>query len=189
MRKMKLRFVTLAMAAILVTVCSQNTLAFYSITQKASNVVTSGDVQLKIHETTADGSAYPKEGVYIIPGTVVSKQVAIENISDQPFYLRVKIINGIDNSYLSAEDCFALDIDDANWIYRDGYYYYKVILEPEEITPYIFRNVTIVGDEVDNSYIGSMLTLTVEAQAVQSKNNPAEYPWEAMGWPEDKEVQ
>lgn len=189
MRKIKLRFLTLAIAAILVTVYSQSTLAYYSVTGRAANVVTSGDVQLKIHETTADGSAFPEEGVYIIPGMVVSKQVAIENVSDQPFYLRVKMVNGIDNSGLSAEDCFSLDIDEENWTYKDGYYYYKAIVEPKEITPYIFRNVTIVGDKVDNAYIGSTLMLTVEAQAVQSKNNPAEYPWEASGWPEDKEVQ
>ena len=40
-----------------------------------------------------------------------------------------------------------------------------------------------MGGKVDQHYIGKTLTLTVTAQAVQSQNNPAEYPWEASGWP------
>jgi hypothetical protein len=28
-----------------------------------------------------------------------------------------------------------------------------------------------------------MLSLTVNAYAVQSENNPAEHPWDAAGWP------
>ena len=36
---------------------------------------------------------------------------------------------------------------------------------------------------VDNAYIGKTLSLTVSAQAVQSENNPADFPWEVSGWP------
>lgn len=179
----KSRLLLIALAAILVTVLNQPTLAFYTTIGKATNVVTSGNIELKIHEKTADGSDFPKEGVYIIPGDIVSKQVSVENVCGHPFYLRVKLVRGSTNQALSAEDCLRMDIDTKNWTYRDGFYYYNQILEPEQTTPTLFTQVEIVGSKVDQSYVGSALTLTVKAYAVQSENNPAEHPWEASGWP------
>ena len=88
------RLLIIALAAILLTVLTQPTLAYYTTIGKATNVVTSGDIQLVIHEKTADGSNFPAEGVYIMPGDIVSKQVSIENVCDHPFYLRVKLVSG-----------------------------------------------------------------------------------------------
>ena len=183
--KAKARLLLIAMAAILVTVLTQPTLAFYTTIGKATNVVTSGDIQLKIHEKTADGSDFPIEGVYIIPGDIVSKQVSVENVCGHPFYLRVKLVSGTNNQSLSAEDCLKMDIDTENWTYLDGFYYYNQVLEPGQTTPVLFSQVEIVGSKVDRSHIGSMLSLTVNAYAVQSENNPAAHPWDASGWPAD----
>lgn len=183
--KAKSKLLLVALAAILVTLLTQPSLAYYTTIGVATNVVTSGNIQLQIHEKTADGSNFPEEGVYIIPGDIVSKQVSVENICGHPFYLRVKLISSTNNEQLSAEDCLKMDIDTKNWTYVDGYYYYNSILQPGETTPVLFSQVEIVGSKVDQSHVGSALSLTVEAYAVQSENNPADYPWEAAGWPED----
>ena len=181
--KVKAKLIMIAMVAILLTVLTQPSLAYYTTVGKATNVVTSGDIQLKIHEKTADGSDFPAEGVYVIPGDIVSKQVSIENVCTHPFYLRVRLVSSATNAYLNAEDCMKLDIDTNNWTYRDGFYYFNRILQPGETTPPLFTQVEIVGENVDRSHIGSTLSLTVNAYAVQSENNPAEYPWDASGWP------
>lgn len=181
--KAKARLLLIALAAILVTVLTQPTLAYYTIVGKATNVVTSGDVQLQIHEKTADGSDFPEEGVYIIPGDIVSKQVSVENICGHPFYLRVKLVSGSDNEALLPEECMKLDIDTNNWTFLDGFYYFNRILQPGEVTPTLFTQVEIVGSKVDQTHIGSALSLTVNAYAVQSEHNPAEHPWDAAGWP------
>ncbi len=181
--KAKGRLLLIALAAILVTVLTQPTLAYYTTIGKATNVVTSGNIDLAIHEKTADGSDFPSEGVYVIPGDIVSKQVRIENICGHPFYLRVKLVSGSTNEALSAQECLKMDIDTVNWTYQDGFYYFNRILQPGETTPALFSQVEIVGDKVDQTHIGSMLSLTVNAYAVQSENNPAEHPWDAAGWP------
>ena len=184
MAKIKIRILVIALTAILLTSLTQTTLAYYSTVGKATNVITSGDIELKIHEYTADGSRFPEEGVYIIPGDIVSKRVHVENSCGHPFYLRVRLINGIDSDELSADDVFKVNLNETNWTLReDGYIYYNRILEPGETTEPVFTQVEIVGAKVDQNYIGKTLTLTVSAEAVQSKNNPAEYPWEAQGWP------
>ncbi len=179
----KFRLLLIALAAILATVLTQPTLAFYTAVGQATNVVTSGDIRLRIHEKTADGSDFPAEGVYIIPGDIVSKQVTVENVCAHPFYLRVKLVSSSTNEALSADDCLKLDIDIGNWTYVEGFYYYNTVLQPGETTPALFTQVEIVGSKVDQTHIGSTLSLTVNAYAVQSENNPAEHPWGASGWP------
>ena len=184
MKKFKLRVFVISMAAIMATLLSQGTLAYYSVVGTATNVITSGDIRLVIHETTGDGSPYPKDGVYVIPGQIVSKRVTVENDCDHPFYLRVKLVEGIDRETLSFEDCLGIDINDKAWTMReDGYIYYNVAVEPHTKTEPVFTQVEIIGDKVDKSYIGAVLSLTVNAYAVQQENNPADKPWDAAGWP------
>lgn len=187
MEKIKLKTVTIALIAIVMTLISQSSLAYYSTIGKATNVVTTGNIQFIIHETTDQGTSFPDDGVYIVPGDVVSKQVSIESDCDYPFYLRVKIVSGIDSEELSSDECFKLNIDESNWQYVDGWYYYNDIVKPGENTPYVFSTVEIVGDKVDNNYLGKTLTLTVVAHAVQSENNPIQNndTSTASGWPQE----
>lgn len=187
MRKIRLKFTAIALMAIAITLLSQESLAYYSTIGRATNVVTSGNISFEIHERTDQGNEFPEEGVYIMPGDIVSKQVSIENICTHPFYIRVKILYGVNSEVLASEDCFELNINREDWIEHDGWFYYNGIVNPGETTPLIFSEVEIVGEKVDNSYLGKTLTLTVSADAVQSENNPASEPWEASGWPKEEE--
>lgn len=187
MGKMKVRLFAISVMAIVFIFSTPSTLAYYSTVGKATNVVTSGDIQFMIHETTDQGTEFPRDGVYIVPGDVVSKEVSIENICNHPFYLRVKPVYGIDFQELSAKDCFKLNVNEEEWQFTDGWYYYKGIVEPGERTPNVFSKVEIVGNKVDNAYLGKTLSLTVVAHAVQSENNPIEGTdtFTASGWPEE----
>ncbi len=185
--KIKAKCAVVAFVAIALTFLMQGSLAYYSTVGKTTNVVTSGNIQFIIHEKTDQGTDFPVEGVYIIPGDIVSKQVSIENDCEHPFYLRVKIVYGVDSKELSAEDCFKLNINKDHWELHDGWYYYKGIVDPDSTTPNVFSHVEIVGSKVDNSYIGKTLELTVVADAVQSENNPIENgkTYTASGWPKE----
>ena len=185
--KVKIKITVIALVAVLLTFFSQGTLAYYSTVGKATNVVTSGNIRFIIHEMTDQGKEFPKDGVYIVPGDVVSKEVTIESDCEHPFYLRVKIVYGVNSTELSAEDCFKLNINSQYWELHDGWYYYKGIVSPGETTPQVFSHVEIVGSKVDNSYLGKTLTLTVKAQAVQSENNPISggNTYTASGWPKE----
>lgn len=187
MGKIKIKIFVVALAAALMTFISTSTLAYYTAVGKATNVVTSGNIQFIIHETTDQGKDFPKEGVYIIPGDIVSKKVSIESDCDHPFYLRVKMVYGVNSQELSAEDCFKLNINNEYWEPHNGWYYYKATVKPHEITPAVFSHVEMVGSKIDNSYIGKTLTLTVKAQAVQSENNPISdgKTHTASGWPKE----
>ena len=183
---MKLKIFVIALLGAVITLLSQESLAYYTTVGTATNVVTSGKIQMIIHEKTDSGEDFPTEGVYITPGDIVSKQVTIESDCAHPFYLRVKMVYGVDSQELSAEDCFKLNIDETHWKkHTDGWYYYTGIVEPGQTTPYVFSHVEIVGSKVDNRYLGKTLKLTVLAQAVQSEHNPIEdgLTYTASGWP------
>lgn len=188
--KIKLKIVIVALVAVMVSFISTSTLAYYQTVGKATNVVTSGNLRLVIHETTESGAEFPKEGVYVMPGDVVSKRVTVENDCEHPFYLRVKILYGIDSQQLPSEECFKLNLNTEYWQFHDGWYYYTGIVEPGQTTPHVFSQVEIVGSQVDNRYIGKTLTLTVSAQGVQSENNPITdgKTYTAVGWPMEEGV-
>jgi len=183
--KIKMRFLAIGLAALLVCLLTQPALAYYTTVGTATNVVTSGNITLRIKETTDQGNEFPTDGVYVIPGDIVSKVVTVENICEHPFYLRVKLVYGASDEELPAEDCFKLNINAENWTLKDGWYYYTGILQPGEETPEFFSHVEIVGSKVDTGYIGKTLQLTVKVQAVQSENNPIENndTTTAVGWP------
>ena len=183
--KIKIKIFVVALVAAMMAFISTSTLAYYSTVGKATNVVTSGNIKLVIHETTDQGTPFPEQGVYIIPGDIVSKVVTIENDCNHPFYLRLKAVYSTDNTELSAEECFNLNINTDHWIYKDGWFYYAGIVEPHQFTPWFFSEVEIVGSKVNTDHIGSKLNLTVVAQAVQSENNPVENGDAslAFGWP------
>ena len=183
----KIKFVSIALVAIIMTFITQSTLSYYTTVGKATNVVTSGNIRFMINERTNSGTEFPKEGVYIMPGDIVSKQVSITSDCSHPFYLRVKLVYGINSAELPYEDCFKLNINSQYWELHDGWYYYKGIVSPGETTPQVFSHVEIVGSKVDNSYLGKTLTLTVKAQAVQSENNPISggNTYTASGWPKE----
>ena len=185
LRKIKLRLLVLALVAMSVTLMTQGSLAYYSTVGTATNVVTSGNLQLMIHETTDQGTPFPTDGVYVIPGDIVSKVVTVENACQHPFYLRVKAVFGSNAEELSVEECLALNINTENWIYHDGWYYFETVLAPGEVTPWFFSQVEVVGSQVGTNLIGKTLQLTVVAQAVQSENNPVENGdvTAALGWP------
>ncbi len=183
--RMKWKMAAVSLIAVILTLLIPGTVAFYSTVEKTSNVVTSGNLRLLVHETGDGDKPFPENGVSVLPGDKVSKKVWVENDCRHPFYVRVKVTPGVDLQGLSPEECLKLNVDEEHWEFHDGWYYYKDAVAPGQTTPHVFSQVEIVGSKVDNLYIGKTLTLTVNAQAVQSENNPITdgktYP--ASGWP------
>ena len=186
MKKFKLKLFSLALIIIVLALVCQVRfvdMSFsYASNGSAASVVTSGNIKLDVYEVSP-----LEDGLTIIPGESIPWCVEVKNTGNHPFYLRVKLVSGVDEQALSAEDCFKLNIDATQWLYQDGWYYYTETVNPGETTPYVFSHVEIVGSAVDNRYLGKTLTLTVKAQAVQSENNPLtdNDPRTAVGWPQE----
>lgn len=187
---MKKKLIAGAVVAVCLALTSLGTIAYFTHEDTATNVITSGNIKIELQETAlnAEGTEVPFENaIGIVPGDKVSKIVRVENTGDNEAFIRIKVTKAItlanqDSDITPDLDLVKLDFDENNWVYEDGYYYYRMPLAPGEKTAALFNNVffdTAMGNEYQNSFA----TIKVDAQAVQVRNNGAD-SLSALGWPE-----
>ena len=182
----RIKLVLISLAAVLFAMLARETVAYFTTTGIAENVVTMGYLKLVVHEEITGADRFSDTGVYVMPGQVVGKKVTVENDCDHPFFLRVKLTHSINDEALAVDGILVPDINEEYWEYRNGYYYYKDILQPREITEPLMNTVTVSGDKVTTEYLGKTLDLKIHAFAVQSENNGT-IVWEADGWPSEED--
>ena len=124
----------------------------------------------------------------VLPGQAYAKRVSVTNRSaGQDAWVRVRV----EKAFLNADgSAFAgdpaalvlLGLNEADWSYDGGYYYYRHALSPGETTAALFTGVLLDGETLDGRYSGVKAAVSVTAHAVQVKNN-ADSAEAALGWP------
>ena len=190
---MKRKIILMAVIIGIVSILSAGTLAFFTAEEKATNVITSGNVEILLEEWTDQvdeaGNQIPyKEEYGVMPGTSVSKIVQVKNTGGADAYIRMKVdvILELEEEVERDADAglISMDFNTSKWTQsEEGYYYYNVALKPGDTTEPLFSKVTF-GKEMGNDYQNSSATVEVKAFAVQKANNGATV-FEAAGWPED----
>jgi len=175
-------------AGILSLILGAGSIAYYTDEERADNVITTGSIDIQLHEWSGEvddeGNKLEFEDVTgVMPGTNVPKIVEIENVGENPTYVRVSLKKEI---ILAQEgvadlDLVKLDIDTENWTYQDGFYYYNFALNPGETTTPLFTKVSF-DPAMDNMYQNSEAKVYVNAYATQVENNGSS-ALEAAGWP------
>lgn len=170
-------FGTISVLALL----STGTFAYFTTQAEVENSLTTGTVSLKVRQQDESGEEITEdsEKVTVIPGDTAVYSAFVENTGSEPVYLRVKLVtevSGGKTAELTEEekDCLEPAINEGAWELKDdGYYYYKEILQPgeNEATEPLFTSVHFSGPKMGNEYLGSRLTLRVQAYGVQSDNN------------------
>lgn len=191
---MKKKILLIATAIILVSIISIGTLAYFTDEEKARNVITTGNIDIELEEWMEDADnndeliPFPENGVSdVMPGSQISKIVQVRNVGGNPAYVRIQVEKAIELDDVSAGqvpdlDLITFNLNTEKWeLGTDGYYYYKNVLQPGEVTEPLFTVVTFDSD-MDNMYQKSSATVDVTAYAVQSDNNGATV-FEAKGWP------
>lgn len=184
-------------AVIVLGIFSAQTYAYFTdTTPSIKNQIASGSLDVAIvgaQDEQLSGIA-PSE---FMPGTSVSRTVRIKNTGDLPVYVRIKIEKTINNSESNMpvgwEDLIscgfklydesAPNSENGDWIYRDGYYYYKSLLASESTTGALFDTISFSGD-MGNEFTNSEIHVKVICHAVQTNGNTDD-PLTAWGWPSD----
>lgn len=189
-RKLTLIAATVALGALLVTGA---TLAWFTSTDTATNVVTVGNVSIEILETSEDKNAISTEnGIEwtgaMTPGQVLSKVPTIDNIGKNDAWVRANVtMEYLKNGEpVELPEGVAVPVinyntsEGSNWIAgEDGFYYYKEALTTDgagKVTTPLFDTVTIPNTWTNQGEI-SMANVTVKvvvnAEAIQYDNNNA----------------
>ena len=143
------------------------TYAFVSTNHTAKNVFTTGNVSISISQAVNFS-----EEEHIMPGIEIPQTVWATNSGDNPCYVRIEFNSKFNNAD-NAGNSFALvaDIQQTQWIEKNGYYYYNKILDPGEETQAL--KVAVVFDsKLNQELAGQNFKSDATAFAVQSKNNP-----------------
>lgn len=175
---------TLAIAlALLICACSLvgGTMAYYTRSVVTHNVITTGGVDIVLHEQQADGSAYPTEPVKAMPGMEITKKAFVEN-KQADAYIRAKYTlqakdpqgNVLQLEEEALKDLVIVTGTDSRWKdYGDGWLYYSEALNNSDknTTGYLLTTVELSGPNITNAYANYSFEVIVQAQAVQAKNN------------------
>lgn len=185
---MKEKLSVVAILAIFLAIMSAGTWAYFTTSEQVHNVITTGSVDITLNEWADEAKTTPFEDlVGILPGRQVTKIPEVVNSGENPVFVRVKLtktitwadevenLDGVDLSKVS------LDLNDEDWAEQDGYYYYRKILLPGEVTEPLFTTVTFDAT-MDNIFQNAQIHIDIAAQAVQSANNGTD-PLKALGWP------
>ena len=197
---MKRKIAALAVIVIALSLAAYGTVAYFTATGTAHNVLTMGNIGIKLNDKTEvveNGKTklveftteYP-DGMPVMPATEASKIVSVENTGSAPAWVRVRIektvepadaaVTGLDTKYVG------LNYDTANWVDGgDGFWYCKEPLKPGAVTPDLFDTVTFSKD-MGNDYMNCRFNIIVSAQAVQADNNAigeGQSVLDVAGWP------
>ncbi|MGN1399073.1 MAG: SipW-dependent-type signal peptide-containing protein [Erysipelotrichaceae bacterium] len=186
----KSKILIVSLLGMLLAISTYSSLAYFTYTDTADNVITTGNISIEILEQKDDGQGNLTEFedvVDVMPSMSVSKIVKVKNTSQQTVWLRVKVEKVIELAYQTDEEIdyslIQLDFDDEYWTEVDGYYYYLAPLKATELTRALFTTVTFDG-AMGNMYQDSKVKIIIKASAVQYANN-GKTVFEAAGWPDE----
>lgn len=191
---MKRKIILSGLILSFLSLITAGTLAFFTAEEKAVNVITSGNIDIELLETTEQsedgGNRMPTSGLYgVMPGSITSMVAAVKNTGEKPAYVRVKVDISIqmeNGTVLDGEDSslIFIDINHEDWtLLEDDYYYYNERLKSGAITKQLFTQVAF-SETMGNDFQNSVAMVGVRASAVQSENN-GETVFDALGWPEE----
>lgn len=190
---MKKRTFTFAVVVICLSILASTTLAYFTDTDTARNVITSGGVDIAIEEWQQTESGlvpYPEDKpIAVMPATTVSKIVTVKNHDAQSFIrvkleLTIKDSAGVEMSLSAAEieNIIHLAMNMQDWILKDDWWYYGSTVNTGEATQPLMTAVEFDGPNMTNEYQNCTLEIHVYAQAVQTANNGTS-AIDALGWP------
>lgn len=135
-----------------------------------------------------DRVRFPEDGLFgLMPGETVEKYVYLQNIGNVPFYARIKLtgtVVGADKSELAFDPYILLTLNETDWTKSGDWYYYNTAVESGAYTEDLLTLVTF-SPTIPNEYMDCKVSVKVDAQAVQSKNN-GDDPLTAAGWPSEE---
>ena len=181
---MKKRLFALAVVAICLALSAYGTIAYFTASETARNVVTTGKITADLIETDANGDPFTDRSG-IMPGASAAKVVTVKNTGGSPCWIRIRIRKTIElapgKSGVPDLSKVRLDFNTADWLQDGDCWYYRYPVEGGQTTSALFTTVSFDAS-MNNLYAGSIAEIEVSMQAVQTAHN-GDTVQEAEGWP------
>ena len=181
---MKRKILIVSVIVICLAMIAAGSLAYYTADTKAHNVITTGSVDIELNEwANEERTEKFEDQTGVMPGKDVTKIVEVKNVGTGAAWVCVQMfVDTYDKNDGQLDPAVVtLDINETDWTYSGGYYYYNKILAPGETTEPLFTTVTF-DEQMGNAYQNARAEINIKAIAVQSANNGTTV-LEAAGWP------
>ena len=191
------KLLTLILALACIAAAAGGSIAYFTTERMTTSTVSAGSVKLRalLLEEKAGQRRAADAQVELLPGESCSRIAAAENIGKANVWVRARVeiifspaagaartyVLGANGSAEGLDTVRAAGLNEADWTYKDGYWYYGKALAPGETTAPLFTGLRFEG-EMNNDYEGSRIGLHVDMQATQSVHN-GESALLAGGWP------
>jgi predicted ribosomally synthesized peptide with SipW-like signal peptide len=146
-----------------------STLAYFTDSESASNIVTTGDVNISL---SYDELSFEN----FLPGDLI-KNGSVLTVESQSAdsYLRISLdVTGSDGAETQTADFAALiedQLNDYGWVAGEaGYYYYQPDAGIAVPGDYIIFNDVTIPDEWGNEYKNLSFQVSINAEAIQARN-------------------
>ena len=186
---MKKKIAAAALIVSMLSISAMGTLAYFTDTGIAHNVITSGKVDITLIDDTEEiGKPFPDGGITnVMPGTSVSKIVGVKN-EKASADAWVRLLVNTEFVEILDEEVVSMDLSE-KWTKSNetvtingkeyDAYTYNEVLAPNTSTEPLFKEVKF-APKMGNEYQNSTLHIDVIAQAVQADNNPSITGWPAV---------
>lgn len=176
----------ISICAILGIVLGVAVFAAQNISDIAKSTISASNLDIEVvMEEESGGTVKPVSGeTTIVPGAEISRIATVKNTGKEDAWVRVKadfIINGDSSSAADSDYIELLGLNDSDWKWKDGYWYYTKPLASGAVSEALFTGIKILPDELDDSF--DETNLKVDAEGTQVKNNGSTV-FEAAGWTE-----
>ena len=183
----KLRIILSILFAVLMFFVSTS-FAFVSKEVSVGNIITFGNIKMKLIQTTYEDGIEKEilngDDLNITSNANLNRNIKIENIGKHPMFVRVSLNMQAetDNECIELLRYVSIKQKDNEWIYKDGWYYYKNEVSHKEITNDLQINIKFDINEITKKYSGAKFNLDIKAEAIQAENNSDDV-LEVVGWP------
>lgn len=128
----------------------------------------------------------PFEPTDIVPGSVFVKKPSLKNTGEVNCYVRMMV----ECSRSDMESLIQMDWNTQDWTEKqaDGYYYYKKVLKPEEVSVPIFTKVSVSKDASESSLKDFNIIVYGESIQVGGTNDYKD-AWEQMETIEEEDAE
>lgn len=150
---------------------------FTANAEPSTNTFTAGTVEIEINETYTPVTEWN-------PGQTSNKDLWVKSLGSKQTYVRVSLTpvwgNEDDEGFVAEPglpvDNVTLNWNQTDWVYSDGWYYYKSILAAGAKTSLLLQSVTLSSSTGDE-YQGKVLQIVASAEAVQASHEAYQDAW------------
>lgn len=136
------------------------TMAYFTDTESANNVMTVGEIDIEQIETDKDGKPF-EDGQHLLPNVTIDKIVTVENVGRSDAFVRTLI------AFEGTKEFVEGKLDVSGDIINDDYYVGQITVNGEEYTLYMY--VHDVALEKGDTITGLLNSFTLKPEVTQGE--------------------